>query len=531
LCAQLAFCKAAIIEKKVGPYSAWKTAVYQLSVHSCAHVLCPPRLLTQGLLIVTSTTPATAKRKEPAVASQSQQEHIAPWPIEDLGLDPTTFEHALLEHHTVTLPKLQRFYTYWRNPLIESHSRPIPGQSIGLPRRHRFPRHPEAQPREMVIENDITWRIGVMIDFLIGQPIKLSPQQATPNRQRDIERELSQIIEDSGGLPMLQDLALLGHVHGAVALLLRQHDAEAALRITPIDPTRLVPVIDGQGTLIAAALVDASQGDDAKAPHPFNRIELFTPTAHRIIQRGGDEAGARQYQIILDEPNTLTPGYLPIAAAQHSQQPGAFLGIGEVEPLIPLQDELNTRLTDRAARVTMQSFKMFLAKGIEGFDKLPVGPGTIISTENLQAEVTTFGGDAASPSEDRHIEEVRAAMDKLSGVPPLATGVIQARIGNLSSENALRLTLQGLIARTTRKRMIYGRVIAQMCKLILLALDTQDRFATQPSERQVQVQWPEMLSASTQELLRAVETKQALGVSQETLLRELGYASGDPGVQ
>ena len=73
---------------------------------------------------------------------------------------------------------------------------------------------------------------------------------------------------------------------------------------------------------------------------------------------------------------------------------------------------------------------------------------------------------AASPSEDRHIDELREALDKLSGVPPLATGVVRAKVGNLSSENALRLTLQGLIARTARKRITYGRGITQACSMV-----------------------------------------------------------------
>lgn len=457
----------------------------------------------------------------------SSQSH---WPVEDLELEPHALEQTLVHHHSRVLPQLQRFYTYWRNPLIEQQPKPVPGQSIGLPRRHRFPPNPLTQPRELVIENDITWRLGVMIDFLMGQPIKLAVQAASQARSEELEAVLSEVLESSGGLPMLQDLALLGHVHGLAALLLRSDEATGALKVVPIDPTRLVPILDRDGSMIAAVLVDV--GDEAqRGDHPFDRIEIFTPTARRIIARRLDDAGHTQYEILLDEAGTLTPGFLPLVHAQHSQQPGSFHGIGEVEPLIPLQDELNTRLTDRAARVTMQSFKMFLAKGVEGFDKIPVGPGTLISTDNERAEITTFGGDGASPSEDRHIDEVRAAMDKISGVPPLATGVIQARIGNLSSENALRLTLQGLIARTQRKRVIYGRLIAQICRLIFAALDARGDLRTDLAERAVQVQWPEMLTPSAQELIRSVSVKQSLGVSDQTLLRELGYASGDPGVQ
>jgi hypothetical protein len=104
---------------------------------------------------------------------------------------------------------------------------------------------------------------------------------------------------------------------------------------------------------------------------------------------------------------------VPVAHIQNVAQPFAYHGIGEVEPLIPLQDDLNTRLSDRANRVTMQSFKMYLAKGVDGFERTPVGPGVLLSTDNENASITAFGGDAASPSEDRHIDELREALDKL----------------------------------------------------------------------------------------------------------------------
>src|SRR5690606_3114910 len=123
----------------------------------------------------------------------------------------------------------------------------------------------------------------------------------------------------------------------------------------------------------------------------------------------------------------------------------------------------------------------------------PIGPGRLWSTDNPDASIEAFGGDAASPSEDRHIEEIREALDKVSGVPPLATGVVRARVGNLTSENALRITLTGLLSRTARKRVTYGRGLADLCSLILAALDQLGVFPTDPAagERTVRVEWPD----------------------------------------
>jgi hypothetical protein len=198
-------------------------------------------------------------------------------------------------------------------------------------------------------------------------------------------------------------------------------------------------------------------------------------------------------------------------------------GSREVEPLIPLQDELNTRLCDRANRVTMQSFRMWLAKGIENFAENPVGPGQMWSTDNPDASIEAFGGDADSPSERQHIEELREALDKASGVTPAAAGHIKARVGNLTSENALRISLMGTIAKTKRKRITYGTGIAKLCELILHALDVHGLYRTSPAERNVDIVWSDPIAADESRKLADAIAKAQLGVPAGVLRAELGY--------
>jgi len=234
--------------------------------------------------------------------------------------------------------------------------------------------------------------------------------------------------------------------------------------------------------------------------------------------------------LLEDEPNRIRPGATPVVDIQNMSQPLRYEGVSEVEALIPLQDELNTRLSDRANRVTMQSFKMYLARGISGFETMPIGPGQVWSTDNEEASVEAFGGDSSSPSEDAHIAEIREALDKQSGVPPLATGVVRAKIGNLSSENALRITLMGLLSKTARKRVTYGRGIAEVCRLVLSALHEAGVLETTESEREVRVQWPDPLPRNEHDALLAAEKKLALGVPRDVVLAELGYGPGDGGI-
>src|SRR5207244_11893591 len=115
-------------------------------------------------------------------------------------------------------------------------------------------------------------------------------------------------------------------------------------------------------------------------------VELITPTNWRRYEDG---------KVVAEGENSL--GSVPLVHIQNTAVPFQYTGASDVEPLIPLQDELNTRLSDRANRITLQSFKMYLGKNIDGFDTLPVAPGRMWMSDEKDADVIEFGGDASCP--------------------------------------------------------------------------------------------------------------------------------------
>ncbi len=462
-------------------------------------------------------------------------------------------------------PRLEHLWMHYRNEL-----RPVgqsagnlwyrQGQEIGLPPRIvGGPREGvdddrARQRREAVIENDIAWRVQAMVDFMFGKPVFIRSTARSAELRARIESALARVWERSGGIALLQDMALLGQVFGHVDLALTMTDEFAArtvaatrgpgpagdewlehLRINAIDPRRGVPIMDerdyrtlrayiityeraendAEELSIAARLLPRLNGREPGQRRASNIItEIISPGVWQVYENG---------RLAWEQFSAAIPGRVPVVHIQNIAQPFEYGGLGEVEPLIPLQDELNTRLSDRACRVTMQSFKMYLAKGIEGFENAKVGPGQIWSTDNEQASVEAFGGDGDSPSEDHHIREIREALDKVSGIPPLASGVVQAKIGNLSSANALRITLMAVLSKTARKRVTYGNGIARMCELVLAALDATGTLPTDPSDRGVELIWQDPLPDDPRERMQVAESKARLGVPKERIFEELGY--------
>jgi hypothetical protein len=498
----------------------------------------------------------------------------------DIGLpgqsvDPQELGRRIQQLIETHAPRFRRLWMYYRNPMMsrtverdeQGADRPYrQAQEWGLPSRVTGVRVSSnsaftGQPvdgvarKEVVIENDIAWRIDTMIDFLFGKPIRIRSTVKNPARQEEIETLLKLIIDHNGGPTLLQHVALLGSVHGFVDLLVkldpaavdgslsagdglapRVDSADAgphlddapdldenslpaspsaplaslarAIRLEIVEPARALPVLSDTDWRDVRAYVQvyqitkrrASNSRFAKRIGFFRRIfqsEEFTTvveilTAHSW-QRYEDE------KLVASGNNSL--GELPLVHIQNLAVPFEYAGTSDVETMIPIQDELNTRLSDRANRITLQCFKMYLGKGIDGFTKVPIAPGRMWATDNSEAEVIEFGGDNASPSEDRHIQELREAMDKVSGVTPIAAGAIRGRIGHLTSAAALRVTMMALIAKTERKRLTYGQAIARMCELSLAWLDRAGMFHTHPDERQIEIEWADVLSDLTSDPL------------------------------
>ncbi|MEM6551709.1 MAG: phage portal protein [Planctomycetota bacterium] len=452
---------------------------------------------------------------------------------------PTT--HARLsqlihDHQTHQQPRLHKLWQYYRNPDTTGKL----AQTQGLPPRLATdPPSPTADPtatRETVIENDIAWRIHALVDFMVGQPVRIRSQAQDRGLAQDIDAYLNDVFTEAGGPLFFQELILLGSIYGHVDILL---DASADhLDLAPIPATRGIPDPHRQNlrqlhTYLLHHRTPNPNHQETSAPRwrtllsslspqqPATHDEhttLFTP---ELIARYHQPARTTTRRLLDAGPNPL--GRIPVVHIQNLPQPLHWTGLSDVEPLIPLQDELNTRLSDRANRVTFQSFKMYLGKGIDSFNDRPVGPGQMWQTDNPDAAILEFGGDADSPSETAHIQDIRDALDKTSGVTPVAAGLVRGKVGNLSSENAIRIVLLGLTAKAERKRLLYGQGIARACELVLHAAHTFGQLHTEPADRRVQLLWPNPTPEPESTRLRNAQIKRELGVPRDQVLRELGY--------
>ena len=501
--------------------------------------------------------------------------------IFDIPLDPDYLEW-LVDTHAVGIDRhFSRLWDYYANPMIEitggaaaerkvneSGRCYVQAQEYGLPSRITGLAHsPQAgvfgsqavkdiQRKEVVIENDIAWRVNAAADFLFGKPVSLISRASDSRRRTEIEAILKAVFAANGGLRFFQDMAVLGSVYGFVDCFIRPgvplagrssatpppslHNSALstvlqwaqAIDLELIEAPRALPVLDEDDYRVTRLYVQHFH-------QKRNAVSRKTSFLSRVLGAAGYRSDTRQVVAVTEitspthwqryedkelvDEGEMPWGFLPVVHIQNIAQPYYYEGISDVEPLIPLQDELNTRLSDRASRITFQSFRMYLGKGIEGFENKPISPGRMWCTDNPEASIQEFGGDAAAPSEQLHVAEIREAMDKTSGVTPVVAGILKDRLGNLTSAVALRLTFMGMLSKNERKRHTYSEGIRRICGMVLSILDTAKVFETSEAERDVEVIFPSPLPENMLERLKEAQIKRELGVPAEQVLRELGY--------
>ena len=152
---------------------------------------------------------------------------------------------------TVDRPRYRRLWAYYRNPMrvcgtvgdvaAGGSDRPYrQAQEWGLPARitgarasdattNTIPTDGPAARKEVVIENDIGWRVDALVDYLFGKTLTITSAAPDPVRREQIGELLRLVLAHSGGVVFLQQRALLGSIYGFVDVLVKLDPAAAAL--------------------------------------------------------------------------------------------------------------------------------------------------------------------------------------------------------------------------------------------------------------------------------------------------------------
>ena len=223
-------------------------------------------------------------------------------------------------------------------------------------------------------------------------------------------------------------------------------------------------------------------------------VEIWTVERYRFV------VGST---VVHDGPNPY--GFIPFVHVPNLQPPNSRWGLSDLVDLIPLNRELNERMSDQADVIRYHADPPVVFKGVEEHSDLPVGPGTVWDLPR-DADVSLLEWRGNVPALQEHIERVLRALYEVTETPRTSFG----DSGRLLSGVALETELQPLVQRTLRKRVRWSAALRR-CNQMLLVL--AERVSRLPSGTfapyRSQIVWPPMLprddEAETRRNLTLVE--------------------------
>ena len=167
----------------------------------------------------------------------------------DEQLEADYIEWLVDERSVDIQSRLMKLWEYYANPMQEARSVAgsergtntsgrcyVQAQEYGLPPRITGLVHSgnvgtfggqrvrDVQRKEVVIENDIAWRVNAGVEFLFGRPITFVSRSPDSQKRAKIESVLKTVFAANGGIEFFQNMAVLGSVYGFVDCLVRPGD-------------------------------------------------------------------------------------------------------------------------------------------------------------------------------------------------------------------------------------------------------------------------------------------------------------------
>jgi hypothetical protein len=208
-------------------------------------------------------------------------------------------------------------------------------------------------------------------------------------------------------------------------------------------------------------------------------VEVWTASSFRLI------VGSRT---VHEGPNPY--GFIPFVHVPNLQPPNSPWGVSDLVDLIPLNRELNERMSDQADVIRYHADPPVVFRGVEEHSDLPVGPGTVWDLPR-DADVSLLEWRGSTPALQEHVERVLRALYEVTETPRTSFG----DSGRLLSGVALETELQPLIQRTFRKRVGWSAGLRRLNRMLLQMSERLDPELGPGSffPYRTQVIWPPML--------------------------------------
>lgn len=358
------------------------------------------------------------------------------------------------------------------------------------------------------------------VAFLFGKGIKF---EITEGEQTPEEIWLDDCWNANRKMSLLQKLALAGGVCGTAFIRIHYTPDMVYPKLILVDPETVSIVSADDDVDVVIKYIETyplvKEVDGIRKSISIRRIyERTENSLYWNVTEQRSESGGR---FVTVDSFLWAYDFPPIVHCQNLAQPFEVWGEPDLNESLKNAIENNDFIWSNTRKILRHhAHPKTVAYGIRadsmvetGVDKMLVveSPATEAKIENLEMQ-----SDLASSLEfsRRQVEFIH----ELSRVPEVASGKVES-VGQLSGI-ALEILYQPLLEKTEAKRVTYGEMIIELNRRLLA-------IGGFGNDIQTKLVWQELLPKDQQVIANAALVKNQLGISKETLIRELGNYNPD----
>lgn len=388
-------------------------------------------------------------------------------------------------------------------------------------------------------DNVLTNRCGPIVDkgvsFLFGQILKIEAVDETTQDSSQIQDFLNGLWgDDDNRMTFLAQLAINGGVCGQTFVkILPASGTMKYPRLVILDPmlVRVVTAAD-DCSLPLAYIIEYPATADFQKRQVISCIDPHTRMGCDDWQVAGawsitnylkkNQTGA---WLQTGDSDTWAYPFPPIFSCQNLPNPNELWGIPDLTSDLINQNKVINFIQSNTARILKyHAHPKTYATGI-GLNQINTGVDELLVLSSPDAKLSNLEMTSDLQSSLSFFSSLLMTMDELSRVPAVALGrLADMPRGNVSGV-ALQLLFQPLLEKTTQKQRLYGSMIRMISRaaLVIGGLIKPEEFEDYP----IELHWQNLLPVDNLAAAQTAVILQQLGVSNTTLLQQLGYSPDD----
>jgi len=369
------------------------------------------------------------------------------------------------------------------------------------------------QPDDNVTANFVRVIADAAVAFLFGREVSF---EISETADTDAEQFLQQVWEANNKMALLSNAALNGALCGHVFLKILP---EAPFpRLVVLDPATVTVQWEPKDFHVVRRYIISYTARDPDTEQILAYREVIERDgAYWRIMEFESVGDATRWQIVGSE--LWRWDFPPIVDCQNLPLPNSYYGQPDItEDIINLNTAINFLLSNMSRIVRYHAHPRIWAKGVAAAQlNVGIDEAILLPSPEASLNVLEMRGDLGNSIE--LYLRLKEIVHEASRTPEVALGKLD-KVGAISGI-ALRILYQPILQKTESKRRLYGAMLQQLNRRLLA-------MAGFGNDVKVNVHWPELVEADDAELAKTAVLWQQLGVSEDTILRRLGF---DPEVE